>query len=882
MVKKAKNKQPKQPDDAPVDNLDLKAAVAKATVKDLVANGVPTPAAKAQAAARANDVAPSTVDQFKAAIRLIRDLLRTDGITGKDSFTHIALFLTARFMTDERAAALKMDPKCSWNAIMAVYDDTDGTYRKNDNRLQVLVERFKYNVVDAFDMVLKTQKFPFDVTNSTTVERIVEILNPLDFSKLTHEFDILGYLWEIHLETGAAKARDLGQFFTDRRVAMYMTRLCAPGFVDVGENIQRPERICDPTMGTGGFLTNVLRYYREVYPDRPVDWSKHSTCVQGCDIDGVIAAIARISLLLDSDGTAFPQLLTQDSLRQGLPEPAYEVILANMPFGVKNITYASCCEPIKELRISGTKSEPLFLQLMMQRLAPGGRCAVVVPDGVLSGSAKIHRETRAHLMRHFELLRVITLKGKIFVGTGVQTSVLFFRRPLAAPAEGVAATTQVPFWTLEKEAAGTLAETEVRTVPLADIEAAAWSLEPRQYEPRPEQPAAMGGHPTVALEELCTHRNGKNIPKEKRKEEGTYPYYGTNGITGYVESFLIDGSAILVGDQGSPASKTLRYVEGEKFYPSNHTQVIRANDRINEKFLYYQLRFMDLSPYQRTTSIILELDLKSFYQLRIPVPPLELQQQIVDSLDRIYNPGGIDIIRDTQAIAGAMQLMLNDPTGQQLAAIVETQRLAKRSASMATDVRASMATDVRASMATFVNAIKAKHRKVPLESVCTHRNGKNIPKEKRKEQGEIPYYGSNGINGFVDSFLIDGSAILVGDQGSAWTRSTQYVQGGKFYPSNHTQVIRANAEIDEKFLFFNLKFGDFAMYQRTTTLIPEMDQKRFYQQPIPLPTLEEQREYLDHLEALDAAARSLEDLKSRMEFQARLTMEAHLNPHRGE
>ena len=60
-----------------------------------------------------------------------------------------------------------------------------------------------------------------------------------------------------------------------------------------------------------------------------------------------------------------------------------DVILANEPMGIKNIVHASCCERIKELKIRGTKAEPLFLQLFMQALNDGGRCAVIVPDGVL-------------------------------------------------------------------------------------------------------------------------------------------------------------------------------------------------------------------------------------------------------------------------------------------------------------------------------------------------------------------------------------------------------------------------------------------------------------------------------------------------------------------
>lgn len=783
-----------------------------------------TPSAKIAAA---DD--PTTVDQFKTAIRSIRDILRTEGITGKDSFTHLVLFLTARFITKDRAEALKMDLRCSWEGIMEVYRDPENKLVDNGNRLQVLCERFKVLLLNEFDRLLDTKRFPFDIAKGDTVYRIVELLNPLDFSKLSQEFDLLGYLWEIHLESGTGKARDLGQFFTDRRVAMYMTRLCAPGFVDLGGDLQRPEYVCDPTMGTGGFLTNILRYYREMHPDHPVDWRKYAECIHGCDIDAIIATVARISMFLDSNGTLFPHLKTADSLRFGLPkkDPSYEVILANMPFGVKGITHASCCKEIKDLGINGTKSEPLFLQLMMQSLAPGGRCAVIVPDGVLAGTGKLQRMTRAHLMQNFELLRVISLKGKIFIGTNVQTSILFFRR-LMAPIEGPA-TVSVEFWELEKEA-NNLKETFLRAIPLANIEASEWSLEPHLYEPPPE--VAAQAYPTVTLDELCTHRNGKNIPKGNRMETGPYPYYGSNGISGYVDTFLIEGSAILIGDQGSAWTRSVQYISNSKFYPSNHTQVIRANDSVDEKFLFYFLINRDLSEFQRTSSLIPEMDHKRFYSLPVPIPPLEIQGEIVTSLDRILRSG-------------------------------------KRSTKMSADIRANM----RA----LVGAIKAKHPKVPLESVCTHRNGKTLTKIQKDNGGDYPVMGGGTTyNGSHKEFNREGDNITVSKSGASagcvtW-HSVQFWAGD-------CMTVHGNDQLIFRFLYYFLKYGTSFQEKATGSVIPHCKWDDIKRTPIPVPSLDEQREYLKTLEMYNTTATALENMEKHTESTVCMVMDAYLNPH---
>ena len=88
---------------------------------------------------------------------------------------------------------------------------------------------------------------------------------------------------------------------------------------------------------------------------------------------------------------------------------------------------------IKELRINGTKGEILFLQNCMVNLADGGRCCIVVPDGVLFNSTKMYKETRKYLLENFELEKVIKVgDGEFFKNTGVKTAVLFLRKQVKA------------------------------------------------------------------------------------------------------------------------------------------------------------------------------------------------------------------------------------------------------------------------------------------------------------------------------------------------------------------------------------------------------------------------------------------------------------------
>ena len=103
-------------------------------------------------------------------------------------------------------------------------------------------------------------------------------------------------------------------------------------------------------------------------------------------------------------------IFKQDTLKNDIKNPnnseilsGADIILANEPFGLKNLVHAECCSKVKNLKIRGTKGEPLFLQLMMESLNINGRCAVIVPEGVLFTESSIHQGTRKHLITYYNL-----------------------------------------------------------------------------------------------------------------------------------------------------------------------------------------------------------------------------------------------------------------------------------------------------------------------------------------------------------------------------------------------------------------------------------------------------------------------------------------------
>ena len=375
-------------------------------------------------AAAAREEAPiNEIGRFQTAMKQARDILRRESITGMESFRHICLYITARYMTLERVGALGIPPEFAWENLLQVSTTTGGKQKAMD----YFFHPVEPCLVAKFDDLFNTRKFSFDVKQLDNHLDLLKLLDGVDMARLDCKFDVLGWVYEQHLKTGSAAARDLGQFFTDRFACAYCINLCRPVCSSPGV----PETVCDPSAGTAGFLTAYLKYHKRHHPE--IDWATHLDKVQGGELDERVAGSACINLFMESGGHVARNMMRKDTLYTDLPQPEYDVILANVPFGVKGLKYASCCPRVQELGIKGTNSEPLFLQLIMQSLKIGGRAAVIVPDGVVATRSTLHSGTRKHLLDRFELRRVIKMRGKLFTNTGIERPSSFSKTQESPP-----------------------------------------------------------------------------------------------------------------------------------------------------------------------------------------------------------------------------------------------------------------------------------------------------------------------------------------------------------------------------------------------------------------------------------------------------------------
>ena len=745
----------------------------------------------------------SSVQDFKKAIPRIRDIFRKNGITGMDSMRHASLYLLSRFLTLERCKELKIDNKFGWETIMNSTDES-----KN-----IPLELFGTGedcLLTQFDKLFGTQTFTFDMKDPISHYQILEILNKVNVNNVELHMDVLGYVYEDHLKNGSSNARDLGQFFTDRTVCDYMVKLCNPTCKRKGV----PESVCDPSMGTGGFLTAYMKHF-----NNSVNWKNQQKQIHGWDHDNKVTGFARLNLFMESKGIPFDNLYCEDSLKNGI-RTSYDIILANMPFGLKGLKFADCHESVKKLKIDGTKSEPLFLQLMMSSMNDGGRCAVVVPDGVLVNNSKQHNGTRKYLIENFNLKRVIKITGKIFTNTGIRPSILFFEKN--------GHTETVEFWEIEKNADDTIKETLIISVPRSKFDDAC-SLDMRRYQ-EISVVANTGGYPMVKLGDIVEFKNGKNIPERDRNETGTYPYYASNGISGFVEKSIFEGPSVLLGDQGSAWHKSHHFVEnGVKFYAGNHTIVMKPkNTSLDIKYLYYHLLLNDLQNFNKCAALIPELDKERFYSSNMILPPLPIQQEIVTALDLIYN---------------------NAATAKAAAVSVKSQ--------MAAVVRSVGA-----------RGFEHKHIKDVMNVVSGKAN------QDREAGRPVPYYDSNGVIGYVVEPLYTGEYTITARNLSIG--AVHYING-PFYPSDHTiNFTSLNQNVmNNRFFYYWLHLNNQVLKELSSGIKPGIRKSDVAEILMPVPPIQFQHEILAILNEMEAELATLEQMAAKAEQRAKFILDGY-------
>jgi type I restriction enzyme M protein len=257
----------------------------------------------------------------------------------------------------------------------------------------------------------------FTIPTPALLARVVDMMEQVPME----DRDTKGDLYEYMLGKIASAGQN-GQFRTPRHIIRLMVELTAPQPKDV---------ICDPACGTAGFLVAAGEYLRERHPeilrDAKLKEHFHHRLFHGFDFDNTMLRIGSMNMLLH--GVENPDIVHRDSLAQDHAgeEEKYTLVLANPPFA-GSLDYENCANDLLQI-VKTKKTELLFLALFLRLLKPGGRAAVIVPDGVLFGSSNAHKTLRKILVEEQKLDAVISLPGGVFKPyAGVSTAILVFTK----------------------------------------------------------------------------------------------------------------------------------------------------------------------------------------------------------------------------------------------------------------------------------------------------------------------------------------------------------------------------------------------------------------------------------------------------------------------
>lgn len=260
------------------------------------------------------------------------------------------------------------------------------------------------------------EKAMFMVPSALVLEKVVTKLDSIPMKDRDTKGDIYEYL----LSKLSTAGRN-GQFRTPRHIIKMMVELVKPTPNDI---------ICDPACGTGGFLLEASEYLRKNHSELfDSDSKKHhfnNDMFYGFDTDDTMLSISAMNMIMH--GIDNPNIEYKDSASgENTDTDKYSLILANPPF--KGSIDESTIAPSLSKICNTKKTELLFLALFVRSLRIGGRCACIVPDGVLFGSSNAHKSIRKEIIEKNKLEAVISMPSGVFQPyAGVSTAVLIFTK----------------------------------------------------------------------------------------------------------------------------------------------------------------------------------------------------------------------------------------------------------------------------------------------------------------------------------------------------------------------------------------------------------------------------------------------------------------------
>ena len=476
--------------------------------------------------------------EVKSRIDGIWDAFWTGGITNSITILEQMTYLFFMKMLDD--AQLKKEATASVFGV-EISDPVFGKdmWHNPDTDKDVPYETLRWNVFKNYEPtkmfnIVRNDVFPFIknlnnsssssyskfmkdavfmIQNPRTLLKVIEGIDGLDMNNR----DAMGDVYEYVLGKMAASGTN-GQFRTPRHIIRMMVELMKPTLKDV---------ICDPAMGSAGFIVESAKYVQEVYKQELLkkENSQHfkKGMFHGFDTDSTMLRIGAMNLMLH--GADDPDISYQDSLSaDNTDTDKYTLCVANPPFA------GSVDKEIISKSLSAiaptTKTELLFVALFIRMLQLGGRCASIVPDGVLFGNSKAHKAVRKELVDKHRLQAVISMPSGVFQPySGVSTAILIFTKTNAGGTDKV--------WFYDMKADGYSLDqrrTEVAENDIPDVISRFHNLATEETRTRKEQSFL------VPVEEIREKDYDLSMNKYKEIEREVVEYEQPDVILGRIDT----------------------------------------------------------------------------------------------------------------------------------------------------------------------------------------------------------------------------------------------------------------------------------------------------------------------------------------------------------
>ncbi len=495
-----------------------------------------------------------------------------------------------------------------------------------------------------FRDIFKNAYLPY--RDPETLKSFLKIINEFSYDHSERLGDAFEYLLSVLGSQG-----DAGQFRTPRHIIDFIVKILAP---------QKGETILDPACGTAGFLISAYKHILRTNIDAkglstltPDEKGRLAQNFKGYDISPDMVRLSLVNLYLH--GFTDPHIFEYDTLTSEERWNEYaDVILANPPF----MSPKGGIKPHKRFSIQAKRSEVLFVDYMAEHLTPTGRAGIIVPEGIIFQSQTAYKDLRKLLVKN-SLVAVVSLPAGCFNPySGVKTSILILDKSLAKSADAIA------FFKVENDGFGLGAQRRAfdkNDLPQVQAELASYLQ------------ALRAKIPTESIFALTS--TAQIVPKEKIAANGDYNLSGERYREGVVQSThfplrtveslveaitpptkiqktafgvvgrfpIIDQSQDAIAGWTDDESTLVRPIKPMVIF-GDHTcaiklvespfaqgadgiKILQTIDELDPRFLFQVLRARPLESdgYQRHYSKLKEL--------KIPLPPLEVQKEIVAEIE---------------------------------------------------------------------------------------------------------------------------------------------------------------------------------------------------------------------------------------------------------